>query len=50
MLTPKANPRASVATNTDAAPKAKASPPTPQAVLKPRAVRSKPVIPSTRHT
>jgi hypothetical protein len=45
--TPKANPRASVATNTDAAPKAKANPPKPKAKIKPRAVRSKPVITRT---
>jgi hypothetical protein len=45
--TPKANPRASVATNTDAAPKTKANPPKPKAKIKPRAVRSKPVITRT---
>jgi hypothetical protein len=44
---PKANPRASVATNTDAAPKTKANPPKPKAKIKPRAVRSKPVITRT---
>jgi hypothetical protein len=44
---PKANPRASVATNTDAAPKTKANPPKLKAKIKPRAVRSKPVITRT---
>jgi hypothetical protein len=44
---PKANPRASVATNTDAAPKTKANPPKLKAKIKPRAVRSKPVIKRT---